>query len=139
MSSFCKGSYSQSFSKNIIIYAIFTERTFNDSLTNDIVSFEQLGPELQRRICTFGYVRPVKIQISLRSLISIFTGYILDSPGCKVSSCRQRKLLSDCADEQADLSIRCAHMSKGTFFLLKFYRGPINENSNDPACESDAI
>ena len=30
------------FSKNISIYAIFDE-SFNDTLTNDIVSFEQLG------------------------------------------------------------------------------------------------
>ena len=40
----CK-SYSHFFSKNIGIYAIFIEQSFNESLTNDIVSFEQLGPE----------------------------------------------------------------------------------------------
>ena len=33
------------FSKNIGIYAIFNDKNFNDLLTNDIVSFEQLGPE----------------------------------------------------------------------------------------------
>ena len=33
------------FSKNISIYAIFNDQSFNDTLTNDIVSFEQLGPE----------------------------------------------------------------------------------------------
>ena len=32
------------FSKNIGIYAIFNDQSFNNSLTNDIVSFEQLGP-----------------------------------------------------------------------------------------------
>ena len=32
------------FSKNISIYAIFNDQNFNDTLTNDIVSFEQLGP-----------------------------------------------------------------------------------------------
>ena len=26
------------------IYAIFNDQSFNDTLTNDIVSFEQLGP-----------------------------------------------------------------------------------------------
>ena len=31
------------FSKNIGIYAIFNDQSFNDSLTDDIVSFEQLG------------------------------------------------------------------------------------------------
>ena len=30
--------------KNITVYAIFNYRSFNDTLTNDIVSFEQLGP-----------------------------------------------------------------------------------------------
>ena len=32
------------FSKNISVYAIFNDQIFNDTLTNDIVSFEQLGP-----------------------------------------------------------------------------------------------
>ena len=32
------------FSKNISIYAIFNDQSFNDTLTNDIVSFEQLDP-----------------------------------------------------------------------------------------------
>ena len=32
------------FSKNTSIYAIFNDKSFNDTLTNDIVSFEQLGP-----------------------------------------------------------------------------------------------
>ena len=31
------------FSKNISVYAIFDNQRFNDTLTNDIVSFEQLG------------------------------------------------------------------------------------------------
>ena len=29
--------------KNISVYAIFNDQSFNDMLTNDIVSFEQLG------------------------------------------------------------------------------------------------
>ena len=32
------------FSKNISVYAIFNDQSFNDTLTKDIVSFEQLGP-----------------------------------------------------------------------------------------------
>ena len=32
------------FSKNISVYTIFNDQSFNDALTNDIVSFEQLGP-----------------------------------------------------------------------------------------------
>ena len=34
------------FSKNNSVYAIFNYQSFNDTLTNDIVSFEQLGPVL---------------------------------------------------------------------------------------------
>ena len=30
--------------KNISVYAIFDDQSFNDTLTNDIFSFEQLGP-----------------------------------------------------------------------------------------------
>ena len=45
------------FSKNIRVYAIFNYQSFNDTLTNDIISFEELGPELyyiylQQSICT---------------------------------------------------------------------------------------
>ena len=32
------------FSKNISVHAIFNDLSFNDTLINDIVSFEQLGP-----------------------------------------------------------------------------------------------
>ena len=32
------------FSKNISVYAIINDQSFNDTLTNVIVSFEQLGP-----------------------------------------------------------------------------------------------
>ena len=40
VSSLCK-SYSHIFSKNVSIHAIFNNQSFNDSLTNDVVSFEQ--------------------------------------------------------------------------------------------------
>ena len=45
MSSFCKSTHIF-FSKNISIYAIFNDKSFNDMLTEDIISFEQLGPGL---------------------------------------------------------------------------------------------
>ena len=38
------------FSKTIIVYAIFDDQRFNDTLTNGIVSFEQLGPEVFKHI-----------------------------------------------------------------------------------------
>ena len=48
MSSFCKcKSYSHFFSKSISVYALLNDQSFNDTLTNDIVSFEQLGPGVQ--------------------------------------------------------------------------------------------
>ena len=47
VSSFCKcKSYSYFFSKNISIYSIFNDQSFNNTLTNDIFSFEQLGPDI---------------------------------------------------------------------------------------------
>ena len=33
------------FSKNISVYATFNDQSFNDMLTNNIVSFEQLDPD----------------------------------------------------------------------------------------------
>ena len=57
------------------------------------------------RKSTFGYARPVKIQISLREC----------AVSCQVSSCGQRRLKSGCADAQPDLSHRWTHMSEGTF------------------------
>ena len=33
------------FQQDISVYAIFNDQSFNDTLTNDIVSFEQLGPD----------------------------------------------------------------------------------------------
>ena len=32
--------------KKISVYAMFNDQSFNDTLTNDIVSFEQFGPGL---------------------------------------------------------------------------------------------
>ena len=46
------------------------------------------------RKCTFGHVRPTKIQASL---IRLFTGQSLDSQWCSVSSGAQQRLWSDCA------------------------------------------
>ena len=40
----CK-SYSHFFSRNVIVYAIFNDQSFNATLTDDIVRFEQLGPD----------------------------------------------------------------------------------------------
>ena len=50
-----------------------------------------------------------------RSLIKSFPGRILDSQGCKASSCGQRRLKPGCADAQAGMSLRWADISEGTF------------------------
>ena len=36
------------------MYAIFNDKSFNYTLTNDIVSFEQLGPECYLLFCSAG-------------------------------------------------------------------------------------
>ena len=47
VNSFCKcKSYSHFFRKNISLDAIFNDQSFNFMLTNDIVSFKQLGPDI---------------------------------------------------------------------------------------------
>ena len=50
--------------KNISIYAIFNDQSFNDTLTNDIVSFEQLGPDLVKYKDTLSRETTVKIVLS---------------------------------------------------------------------------
>ena len=49
VSSFCK-SYSHFFSKTFQHICVSLDVNFKESLTNDIVSFEQLGPEMQRSV-----------------------------------------------------------------------------------------
>ena len=46
VSSFCICKNYSFFSKNISIYAIFNDQSFNDMLTNNIIIFEQLGPDI---------------------------------------------------------------------------------------------
>ena len=41
----CVKSCSHFLSKNISVYAIFNDQSFNNMLTNAIVSFEQVGPD----------------------------------------------------------------------------------------------
>ena len=53
--------------------------------------------------------------VNSNSLIRIFAGRIVDSQGCKDSSCGQPELKSVCADAQAGLSPGWMHMSEGTF------------------------
>ena len=52
----------------------------------------------------------------MHSLIRIFSGHIFGySQGCKVSTCGQRRLQSDCADAQSDWSLRWTHVRRYIF------------------------
>ena len=88
MSSFCK-CISHFFSKNISTYAIFTDQRFNDTLTNDIVSFEQLGPEryLLSHHVTCRNIQWVQILTTLWA--NCYFSYFLENRfgiSCKLSS-----------------------------------------------------
>ena len=52
-------------------------------------------------------MRPTKIQINLRMKTLCIIGY---------PQAAQWRFWSDCADAQADLNLRLAHMSDGTFY-----------------------
>ena len=81
---------------------------------------------------------PYQPALSL-SLIRIFTGLFLEIQGCKVSSCGQRRLRSDCADAQADLSLRWRHMSEDTVsHVAAHICSPISVNCIYPK-HSDAL
>ena len=104
-------------------FLVYEMRHFLLSILN-CQSFHRPGNtvSLDVRKPTFGHAHPAKIQISLR-IRAVWSEssmcIILDSEWCQVSSCGQRRLWSDCADAQADLSLRWAHMSEGTFSIIE--------------------
>ena len=59
-------NYSHFFSKNISLYAIFNDQNFKDTLTNDIVSFEQLGPDFSELKNLSILVRPGQQHMTLK-------------------------------------------------------------------------
>ena len=70
VSSFCRcKSYSHFSAKNIRVYAIFNDQSINDTLTNGIISLEQLGPD-----CQTPY-----IMLSLLSSTYLFSHFIADA------------------------------------------------------------
>ena len=62
------------FSKNIGIYAILNDQSFNDTLTNDFVSFEQLGP-----------IEWTVMKQILRTMDGVMSCYIIDADFLKYS------------------------------------------------------
>ena len=64
------------FSKNISVFAIFNDQSFKETLTNDIVSFEQLGPE---KIIVFSFFLDINMYSKtsmIRTLMSNLPGVI---------------------------------------------------------------
>ena len=91
VSSFCKRkSYSHFFSKNISVYAIFNDQSFNETLTNDIVIFVQPGPDHiirtnEPQCKKFGCVQQrFRSACTFVSRIRIFTRRILGSKEAKI-------------------------------------------------------
>ena len=84
VSSFCKcKSYSHFFSKNISVYAIFNGQSFNDTLTNNIVSFEQLGPDFFSLVSTLKAllikIRNIYIHAERRKVEKLLSRGILET------------------------------------------------------------
>ena len=71
---------------------------FKESLTNDIVSFEQLGPG--QELC--------------------YTSLCSTVPNDSING--QGRSWSDCADTQSDLGLCCPHMPKDTFLNVAAHR-----------------
>ena len=65
MSSFC--SYSHFFSKKFQRICVSPDVNFNESLTNDVVSFEQLGP---------GFVLAINIPLRIVALLDLINFHV---------------------------------------------------------------
>ena len=105
MSSFCKcKSYSHFFSKNISVYAIFNDQSFNNTLTNDILSFEQLSP-VCHYVGSWGWDQPK----FLHSLISAFVVHsIFCSCQISVSKWTIRCMIRLCLLDLHSLCMQCS-------------------------------
>ena len=79
--------------------------------------------------------KDLDLHVHASSLIKTLAWHILDSQECKVSSSGQQRLGLDCADVQADLSLRWARTSDGTisyvaaYFVIPFYEFSVIYNT----------
>ena len=64
----------------------------------------------QHSMCAQRRLRSAWAYAQMTGLTIVFAVRSIGSLGPKLSSCRQRRLWSDCADAQADLSLRWARM-----------------------------
>ena len=62
------------FSKNISVHAIFNDQTFNNTLTNDIISFEQLGPDKYNKMSLLNgvYIPSLELWLLVQNLQVLF-------------------------------------------------------------------
>ena len=51
------------FSKNKSVYAVFNDQSFNNTLTDNIVSFEQLGPVVQSIVSLTSSLRIISLSV----------------------------------------------------------------------------
>ena len=57
-------AFANFFCKNISVYTIFNDQSFNDTLTNNILSFEELGPDfLVKQSVYSGAVRKYNLAV----------------------------------------------------------------------------
>ena len=59
------------FSKTISEYAIFNDQSFNDTLINDIISFEQLGPVVQSIVSLTSSLWVISLTVLADSIYNI--------------------------------------------------------------------
>ena len=89
-----------------------------EDLPTDVFKPISVTRDVRKR--TFGHVRPAKIQFSLR-IRTVSSEYLLSAfwiskdTFLHTFSCWQQRLLLDCADVQADFSLRWTHALDGTF------------------------
>ena len=57
--------------KNISVYAIFNGQSFNYMLTNNIISFEQLGPVVQSVVSLTSLLRVISLTVLADSIYNI--------------------------------------------------------------------
>ena len=57
----------------IKVNVIFNDQSFKDMLTNDIVSFEQLGPDFFRKLFGCGYSSDCLIEAVLLTIPTTYT------------------------------------------------------------------
>ena len=99
--------YNNLFSQNITIHDLLVPTKIQRNM------YEQKSQKMYLRTCVPS--EDSDQTAHLRSLIRIFTGLILESQGCKASSCIQWRLWSKSFHVHVDFDLRWAHMLGGKF------------------------